>query len=136
MGRLRPAVVLLALIAAACGGGANGPGGGDQSACEPKGPTLHLIARSTRFAADCLAAPANTALTINFDNQDGGVPHNVGIYDEDPRRDPNARELFRGGLVTGADMTTYEVGPLPAGTYHFRCDVYPDQMFGTLLVGG
>lgn len=75
------------------------------------------------------------AFTINFDNQDAGVAHVFVIYDKDPRRDPSAEQLFRGAQVTGPDMTTYEVGPLPAGTYHFRCDFHPDQMLGALLIG-
>lgn len=78
---------------------------------------------------------ADVAFTINFDNQDAGIPHLVGIYDVDPGRDPDANEVFRGGQVTGPDMTTYEVGPLPAGTYHFQCDFHPGQMAGSLVVG-
>jgi plastocyanin len=130
-----PAITLITLIAGTCGGG-DGNSGADHGACRPNGTTLHLTARSTRFSVDCLAAPANVPFTVNFDNQDGGVPHNLGIYDRDPAADPGATELFKGGSVTGADMRTYEVGPLAAGTYRFRCDVYPAQMFGTLVVAG
>lgn len=82
----------------------------------------------------CLAAPADVAFTVNFDNQDAGVAHTFSILDRDPRRDPNAKQLFQGDQVTGPRMQTYELNALPAGTYHFRCDFHPDQMFGTLLV--
>ena len=35
---------------------------------------------NTAFDASCLAAPANEAFTIDFDNMDAGVPHNISIY--------------------------------------------------------
>lgn len=94
-----------------------------------------MTARSTRFSVDCLAAPADVAFTINFDNQDAGVTHTVGIYDRDPMQDPNATQVFRGGRVTGPVLETYQVGGLTAGTYHFQCDVHPAQMAGTFIAG-
>lgn len=97
---------------------------------------MHLTARSTRFSADCLAVPAGVPFTVNLDNQDAGVQHSFGIFDKDPTLDSSATEVFAGARVTGTDMKTYAVGPLPSGTFHFRCDVHPQQMFGTLLVGG
>jgi plastocyanin len=122
------------LVATGCGGGAAVDSG--QPSCRPEGTTLHLTARSTRFSVDCLAAPADAAFTINFDNQDPGIAHVFVIHDQDPRQDPSARQLFRGEQVTGPDMKTYEVGPLAAGTYHFRCDFHPDQMFGAMVIEG
>jgi hypothetical protein len=125
--------LVVALVATGCGRGAE-VGSGEPS-CRPEGTTLHLTARSTRFSVDCLAAPADASFTINFDNQDAGVAHVFAIHDKDPGRDPTAKQLFRGAQVTGPDMTTYDVGSLPAGTYHFRCDFHPDQMFGAMLIG-
>ena len=133
--RIGLAVLLVALVASGCGGGA-GDGGGGRASCTPDGTTLHLTARSNRFNVTCLAAPADVAFTVNFDNQDAGVAHTFSIHDKDPRQDPRAKQLFGGDQVTGTNMQTYEVGGLPAGTYHFRCDFHPDQMFGTFVVGG
>jgi len=45
-----------------------------------------------------------------------------------------AKSLFTGALVTGPKTVTYQVPALSAGTYYFRCDVHPTQMFGTFVV--
>jgi plastocyanin len=104
-------------------------------ACPPSGTELHLTAAGIAFDTDCLAAPADTAFTIDFDNKDAGTPHNIHIFSDDPTQDPNAQSLFSGDLVTGPATATYEVSPLPAGTYYFHCDVHPTQMFGTFVSG-
>lgn len=132
--RLLPLALVL-LVAGGCGG--SGPGRGESGpSCTPRGTTLHLLARSTRFNVDCLAAPAGARFTVNLDNQDAGIPHSFGIYDGDPSVDPSATEIFRGGAVTGTNMRTYDVGPLDRGSFHFQCDVHPDRMRGSFLVGG
>jgi plastocyanin len=103
--------------------------------CKPSGTELHLTAAGIAFDTDCLAAPAETAFTIAFENKDAGTPHNVHIFSANPAQDPNAQSLFAGDLVTGPDTATYQVSALPAGTYYFHCDVHPAQMFGTFVSG-
>jgi plastocyanin len=103
--------------------------------CSPKGTKLHLTAAGIAFDPTCLAAPADTAFTVTFENKDVGTPHNVHIFSADPAQDPNAQSLFTGDLVTGIDTATYQVSALPAGTYYFHCDVHPSQMFGTFVSG-
>jgi plastocyanin len=105
------------------------------AACKPSGTELHLTAAGIAFDTDCLAAPAETAFTIAFENKDAGTPHNVHILSADPAKDPNAQSLFMGDLVTGPATATYQVSALPAGTYYFHCDVHPTQMFGTFVSG-
>src|SRR6266581_4525879 len=105
-----------------------------QGTCSPAGTDLHLTAKNTAFDTKCLAAPANQSFTIDFDNQDAGVPHNVEIY-----TDQNATKRLGGATgatdtITGPATTAYHVGALPAGTYFFRCDVHPTAMFGTFVV--
>jgi plastocyanin len=82
------------------------------------------------FDKDCLAAPARTGFTIEFDNQDA-ESHNLDILDQ-----PGGTSLFAGKIIKGLKTVTYTVKPLPAGSYYFRCDVHPLRMNGTLLVGG
>jgi plastocyanin len=103
--------------------------------CSPKGTKLNLTAAGIAFDPTCLAAPADTAFTVTFENKDVGTPHNVHIFSADPAQDPNAQSLFMGDLVTGIDTATYQVFALPAGTYYFHCDVHPSQMFGTFVSG-
>lgn len=117
-----------------------GPGGPPSQpvsySCAPSGARLQETAKGISFEKKCLAAPADQAFTIVFDNQDPGTPHNIHIYAADPRKDPNARSLFSGELVTGPSKADYEVKALPAGRYFFHCDVHPTQMFGGFVVGG
>jgi len=110
------------------------PTGPPSAPCSPSGTTVNETAKSIAFGSDCLAAPANTAFTIQFDNQDAGIPHNIHIFQSDPSQDPNAPSLFMGDLVTGPKTATYQVSALTAGTYFFHCDVHPTQMTGTFVV--
>src|SRR5437588_2047458 len=47
--------------------------------CAPAGPALRITARGIAFSTSCLAAPANTAFTIAFTNQDASIGHSVHI---------------------------------------------------------
>jgi plastocyanin len=105
------------------------------AACSPSGNTVTEVAQGLAFSKDCLAAPAQTAFTIDFDNKDAGVPHNIHIFSEDPSANPGAESLFMGDLITGSTTTTYQVSALPAGSYFFHCDVHPTTMRGTFVVG-
>lgn len=94
--------------------------------CRPAGTEVQVAARNLAFDKECLAAPADTAFTIRFDNADPGVPHNVSILSgQQPR--------FSGEIVNGPTVVTYRVNALPAGNFDFRCDVHP-QMRGTFVV--
>jgi nitrite reductase (NO-forming) len=98
--------------------------------CRPAGATTRVMAMLSKFDTDCLAAPAGKPFAIAMTNHDAGVPHNVAIYADEAA----SKALFRGDLATGPTTVTYHVGPLPAGTYFFRCDVHP-QMKGIVRVG-
>jgi plastocyanin len=127
----------------AAGSGAGGPTSGSGGpatepvsfSCSPSGTKLQETAKGIAFEEKCLAAPAGQAFSIEFDNQDAGTPHNIHIFAADPRKDPNARSLFTGDLLTGPGTATYLVQSLPAGRYFFHCDVHPTQMVGGFVVG-
>ena len=102
--------------------------------CAPGGTTLEIAAQALAFDKDCLAAPADTAFEIVFDNREAGVPHNVEIFS-----DPSASRRLGGAtdagdFITGPKQVTYRVPALPAGQYFFRCDLHPPQMNGTFVV--
>jgi plastocyanin len=91
------------------------------------GATLHLAAQNIEFDTNQLAAPAGQAFTLEFSNNDPGIPHNVEI------KDATGASMFKGEIVTGPAKASYQVPALPAGTYMFVCDVHPN-MTGTLTV--
>jgi len=104
--------------------GAPGAGGGGA-------PTvLTVTAHNIAFTeGSTISAPANSPITINFDNQDQGTPHNIKIFKDQI----GGQVAFEGKIFPGVATETYEVGPLAAGTYPFECFVHPN-MTGTLTV--
>jgi plastocyanin len=91
---------------------------------------LSITAKNIAFDPTTLSAPAGQPFTIDFDNQDAGVQHDVAIFEGS---DATAPVAFRGDLVTGVATVTYDVPALQAGSYFFHCDVHP-TMTGTLTV--
>ena len=89
---------------------------------------MSVAASNIAFDTDCLAAPAGQGFTIQFDNEDAGIPHNVGIYTA-----AQGEELFAGDLITGPATGTYDVPALDQGQFYFQCDVHPN-MNGTFVV--
>jgi plastocyanin len=91
------------------------------------GATLHIAAQNIEFDTNQLNAPAGQAFTLEFENNDPGIPHNVEI------KDASGASRFKGQIVTGPMKVTYQIPALEAGTYMFVCDVHPN-MTGTLTV--
>jgi len=107
---------------------------GGPPACQPSGTTLKVTAKNTAFDTNCLAAPAEKAFTVDFDNQDAGTPHNFEIYTDSSTTKRLGGATSAGDFITGPATTSYKVDALPAGTYYFQCDIHPTQMFGTFVV--
>ena len=84
------------------------------------------------FQETSLTAPSDTAFTIQFDNQDPGVSHDVIVASDDPAKDPSAQTFVDGTPITGVASTQYPAPALAAGKYYFFCSIHPTQMFGTL----
>ncbi len=116
------------------GSGATGsaaPGGSGNPAASgaATGTTLSLTAQNITFDKQSLQAPANTAFTISFSNQDQGIPHNVSIHKDSA----TGQEIFKGDIITGPAQASYTIPALAPGTYAFVCSVHPN-MTGTLTV--
>jgi cytochrome c oxidase subunit 2 len=95
----------------------------------PEGPVVEISAANVVFEQTSATAPADQPFTIDFDNKDAGVPHNVAIH----RDSPTGEEVFKGDVFNGPERRPYAVPPLPAGPYAFVCSVHPN-MTGTLTV--
>jgi plastocyanin len=94
---------------------------------------LSEIAKGTAFTVTCLVAAPGKAFSVNFDNQDASIPHNMAFFSDSGF----TKLIYRGNVITGPATAVYPAtqtsGPLSAGTYYFHCDVHP-TMQGTLVV--
>jgi len=86
-----------------------------------------ITALNIAFTESSVNAPAGKAFTIDFDNQDASVPHDVYI------KDGSGTQVFAGAIVTGPAQTMYNVPSLAAGSYTFFCSIH-SNMTGTLVV--
>ena len=122
-----PACYLNALTG---GGGSSAP----PASIDPSAPVVTVGAASgaatTGFDPDALEVSADTAFTLEFDNQDATAPHNIVI------KDPGGTNVSIGDTApfTGPKKVSYAVPALAAGAYPFVCEVHLTTMTGTLTV--
>ena len=86
---------------------------------------ISIVASGIQFTTQAVTAPAGQDFTIEFDNQDANVPHDVDI------RDANNAVLEDSQPFPGVATHEVQVGALEAGTYTFFCSVH-SNMTGTL----
>lgn len=126
------AVLGAVLALGACGGGSDDPtmgGASGDASCVPAGDRLVISSDDIKFDAECLAAPADRPFSIVFANKEN-LPHDIDVVPADD----SSQKLFDGEIFSGRKTVTYQVPPLSAGRYTFRCSVHPVQMRGTLRV--
>ena len=150
MRRLVALAAVSVLFLVGCGGGsddegdplAGGPVGGGlehgghadhagkpTATCEPSGTTLTITASANKFDKNCLAAPANQAFTINYENKDSR-PHNIVILESHSATEA----MFKADLFQGPASKTFNVPPLRPGTFAFHSDSNPAELSGTFIV--
>ncbi|HEY4410541.1 MAG TPA: cupredoxin domain-containing protein [Acidimicrobiia bacterium] len=128
------AAVVVAIVAA--GGLSTGTAFADDmkmgpgATCSPAGTSLMLTAQDHKFDKDCLAVPAGQAFTVEFDNKDSDR-HNVAILPSHMA----TTTFFQGDIVMGPKSIRYSVPALKPGTWHFHCEIHPNLMNGTFIVG-
>jgi plastocyanin len=91
----------------------------------PGGQVVKIVAQNIAYDVNSIEVTSGQPFTIEFSNQDAGVPHNVAI------KDAMGMEVFKGDIFTGVDSRTFQVPALPKGDYTFYCSVHPN-MTGTL----
>jgi plastocyanin len=95
--------------------------------------TISLIAKGMAFDKQTLSVPAGANVTINFDNQDAGIPHNVSFYQTMPNG--NTTPVFIGDVIKGPSTITYHfTAPAAQGNYYFVCDIHPQIMKGPFII--
>jgi plastocyanin len=90
---------------------------------------VQIVAENTVFDTQELRLPADEPTTLTLDNRDTAA-HNVSIYEDESA---SGEPLFTFEEFTGPLTRTFDVAPIPAGEYYFRCDVHP-LMEGTAIV--
>jgi len=112
--------------------GTAAPTGGTPPPASPggsgNGTTVKIAAQNIAFDVASIDVPAGVPWSIDFNNEDAGIPHNVAI------KDGSGNQVFMGEIITGPKETTYSAPALTAGgTYTFVCDVHPN-MTGTITL--
>ena len=132
MGRSGLAAAAVGLIAIGAGVGvATAAEQHAAAACSPSGTSLTLTAKGHKFDKDCLAVPDGESFTIRFDNQDADR-HSVALV---PSKKSSGDPLYTGNILAGPKSALLSVAKLKEGTYAFQCDVHPNLMNGTFIVG-
>lgn len=93
------------------------------------GATLRIKAVNLLFEPTTLTA-APGAVSIELDNADGGVPHNIQFFQG---ADAKGTSIGKTDIVTGPATSKLTL-TVSAGSYFFQCDVHPTTMKGTLKV--
>lgn len=115
------------------------------AACSPAGPSagatvvgssgapgaLTIVARNIAFDPPALSVPAGVPLTVTFDNQDAGIPHNLRLLGDAQF----STTLVESEIVTGPAIQVVEIPGLVPGRYRFDCTIHPN-MIVDLTVGG
>jgi plastocyanin len=68
-------------------------------------------------------AAASTKITLHFQNEDNGVPHNVNITSDEA----GTKSIFKTDIITGVAHKEYTFTSPAAGNYFFHCDVHPNM---------
>jgi cytochrome c oxidase subunit 2 len=97
----------------------------------PQGASIAITAISVTEGFDPkeVTAPADTPLTIQLDNVDTAAPHNVAIKGATP----DGKDWIGLPIAGPGQKATYNVPPIPAGSYTFYCSVHAN-MTGTFTV--
>ena len=114
------ALLGLLLAVAGCGGSASPP------PTYPPGAIV-VTAENRTFDTSELIVPADSVFSLVLVNKDGD-PHNIAIR---TKQGFDGELIFRHDPIT-ASTIVLQVGPIPAGTYYFICEVHP-EMTGTVL---
>jgi plastocyanin len=132
--KVRAAALLVpALLLAACGDDDAGSGSGDTTSTTGQehgcavvdGREVTIVAKDLAWDVPCIQAPEGIAFTLVVDNQDVDVNHNIQVALDD--------EILHTPLEAGPIQQRLEVPALDAGEHSYVCEIHPN-MTGTLEI--
>lgn len=91
------------------------------------GAGVMIVAEDIAFDATELDASVGATVTIDFDNRDEGIAHNLHVESTSAGE---AKTDIEEGPVTQTLEVTFD----DAGEFAYLCDVHPQQMRGTITV--
>src|SRR5207245_71565 len=93
-----------------------------------------VVAASIKFDLKELTLKTNSAITIDVDNKDTGVPHTFTVWKSqaDATANTAAAKIDDTGPFSAKSKLTFKTGP--PGTLYFNCTIHPTSMFGTIKV--
>jgi plastocyanin len=93
--------------------------------------TITVTAAGMAFDTNSILVSAGAHVTITFQNNDNGIPHNMAFYTSAAA----TTIIYQGARTTGVSTVTYTFdAPTTPGTCFFRCDVHPTTMTGSFIV--
>ena len=96
------------------------PGPRREPADGPAGePVIH--AKDVAFVESTITAPADVPFTLEFVNEDAGIPHNVEI------KDGGGTSVFKGEIFPGVETRVYDVPALARRDVHVRLHRPPEH---------
>ena len=101
--------------------------GDDEVDAGPPVTDITIVSPTSEFDVEAFAVRAGEEVTVTYDNQDEGVPHNLR-FDLKGSPSPQTR------TANGPDVQTITFSVAEPGEYTYICDVHPSAMRGTLVV--
>ena len=124
--RTLPITALGGLLLVGCGGG---DGGGSGAAPAEPVTAVTITSTALSFDIESFAVPVGEEVTLTYENEHEGVPHNVHV--DTGGADEPATEVAEGPVTQELTFTLDE-----AGEVTYLCDVHPATMRGTITAVG
>ena len=103
------------------------------SSSDQNSVSVDIVAHNISFNLTDITVPAGAAVTVNFNNEDVGIPHNFAVYQNLPGG--QTKPIFIGTVINGPATIIYHfTAPTDQGSYFFECDVHPQTMNGKFII--
>lgn len=104
----------------------------------PSGPSAEwtIVASGIKFDLEQMVFPAAQPVTVTFENNDAGVPHNWTLWPDEAAAQggDTSAALHAGSNFPGVSTKEEKFTAPDAGEYYYNCTVHPTSMFGTAEV--